>query len=192
MEDIYISEADREDLERERYALAMERIREIPNESICEKKEQAYFGHMAEFVLLADRAWNIVESGRLRQMSLEELQDFNRELYADILPEHYDTSYGNPDYAVDCLGESIGKMFSFLYAELRGMIPAAFEQNRFDMVIRAELLLEVYQVFAGEEQEQDGMSKQEALQQILYWYVSDYYEPASLERTAGMLCPDKD
>ncbi|MDE6740213.1 MAG: aminopeptidase [Lachnospiraceae bacterium] len=192
MEDIYISEADREDLERERYALAMERIREIPNESICEEKEQAYFGHMAEFVLLVDRAWNIVESGRLRQMSLEELQDFNRELYADILPEHYDTSYGNPDYAVDCLGESMGKMFSFLYAELRGMIPAAFEQNRFDMVIRAELLLEVYQAFAGEEQEQDGMSKQEALQQILHWYVSDYYEPASLERTAGMLCPDKD
>ncbi|MDE7132465.1 MAG: aminopeptidase [Lachnospiraceae bacterium] len=192
MEDIYISEADREDLERERYALAVERIREIPNESICEAKEQAYFGRMAEFVLLADRAWNIVESGRLRQMSLEELQDFNRELYADILPEHYDTSYGNPDYAVDCLGESIGKMFSFLYAELRGMIPAAFEQNRFNMVIRAELLLEVYQAFVGEEQEQDGMPKPEVLQQILYWYVSDYYEPASLERTAGMLCPDKD
>ncbi|MBD5506342.1 MAG: aminopeptidase [Lachnospiraceae bacterium] len=192
MEDIYISEADREDLERERYALAMERIREIPNESICEAKEQAYFSRVAEFVLLADRAWNIVESGRLRQMSLEELQDFNRELYADILPEHYDVSYGNPDYAVDCLGESIGKMFSFLYAELRGMIPAAFEQNRFDMVIRAELLLEVYQVFAGEALEQDGIPKTEALQQILYWYVSDYYEPASLERTAGMLCPDKD
>ena len=192
MEDIYISEADREDLERERYALAMERIREIPNESICEAKEQAYFGRMAEFVLMADRAWNIVESGRLRQMSMEELQEFNRELYADILPEHYESSYGNPDYAVDCLGESIGKMLSFLYAELRGMIPAAFEQNRFDMVIRAELLLEVYQAFTGESQEQDGMPKQEALQQILYWYVSDYYEPASLERTAGMLCPDKD
>ncbi len=192
MEDIYISEADREDLERERYALAMERIREIPNESICEAQEQAYFGRMAEFVLLADRAWNIVESGRLRQMSLEELQDFNRELYADILPEHYESSYGNPDYAVDCLGESIGKMLSFLYAELRGMIPAAFEQNRFDMVIRVELLLEVYQVFAGEAQGPDGISKQEALKQILYWYVSDYYEPSSLERTAGMLCPDKD
>ena len=30
MEDLYIAEEDRNDLERERYALAIERIREIP------------------------------------------------------------------------------------------------------------------------------------------------------------------
>lgn len=225
MEDIYISEADRNDLERERYDLAMERIREIPKESISGEQVQAYFNHMAEFVLLMDRAWDIVESGRLRRMSLEELRSFNKELYADILPDHYSNSYGNPDYAVDCLGESIGKMLSFLYAELRGMIPAAFEQNRFDMVIRAELLLEVYQAFVCEAQEADERQKrraedaaevaeaeekpgektgdrecvsrtdypqEETIRQILYWYVSDYYETAALERTAGMVCPDRD
>ena len=38
MEDIYISEADRADLERERYELALERIREIPGESILEEQ----------------------------------------------------------------------------------------------------------------------------------------------------------
>ena len=184
MEDIYISEEDKMDLEKERYTLALNRIREIPDESICEEKLQTYFKCMADFVLLMDRAWSIVESGRLRQMTLEELQAFNRELYLDILPENYDSSYGNPDYASDCLGESMGQMLSFLYTELRGMIPAAFEQNRFDMVIRMELLLEVYQAFAG--------AAQEEIQRILYWYVSDYYEPESLERVAGTLCPDKD
>ena len=184
MEDIYISETDKLDLETERYSLALSRIREIPDESICEEKLQAYFKCMADFVLLTDRAWNIVESGRLRQMTLEELQSFNRELYLDILPENYGSSYGNPDYASDCLGESIGQILSFLYAELRGMIPAAFEQNRFDMVIRMELLLEIYQVFAGEAPEE--------IQQILYWYISDYYEPESLEKVAGVLCPDRD
>lgn len=192
MEDLYIAEADREDLERERYALAMERIREIPGESICTKQQQTYFAAMADFVILADRAWDIVGSGRLRQMSMEELQAFNRELYADILPEHYDRSYGNPDYAVDCLGESMGKMCSFLYTELRGMIPAAFEQNRLDMVIRAELLLEVYQAFVSAVQEQEGLPQEETIRQILYWYVSDYYEPAALERTAQMLSPKRD
>lgn len=189
MEDLYVSETDREDLEKERYALGIERIKEISDESICEEQVQTFFYRMAEFVLLMDRTWDIVESGRLRQMSMEELQGFNRQLYEDILPENYGSSYGNPDYAVDCLGESMGKMLSFLYTELRGMIPAAFEQNRFDMVIRMELLLEVYQELAGAGQENE---KQEAVQQILYWYVSDYYEPASLERTAGLLCPDKD
>ena len=184
MEDLYISETDKNDLETERYDLALERIREIPSESICEEQVQTYFRNMAEFIMLMDRARNIVESGELRRMTLEELQNFNGELYADILPEHYGRSYGNPDFAVDCLGESIGQMLSFLYTELRGMIPAVFEQNRFGMVIRMELLLEVYQAFVGAEQE--------TVQQILYWYVSDYYEPESLERTAGLLCPDRD
>ena len=205
MEDIYISDTDRKDLETERYALAIERIRQIPDESICEEQIQTYFRVMAEFVLFADKAWNIVESGSLRRMTLEELQSLNRELYEDILPENYGRSYGNPDYAVDYLGESMGQMLSFLYAELRGMIPAAFEQNRFDMVIRMELLLEVYQAFVGAKQEgaeskgstgqpatETGTVAPETLRQILYWYVSDYYEPESLERTAGLLSPDRD
>lgn len=216
MEDIYISETDKNDLEMERYELALERISQIPGESICEKSIQAYFQSMAEFVLLMDKAWGVVESGALRRMTLEELQVFNRELYADILPENYESSYGNPDYAVNCLGESMGQMLSFLYAELRGMIPAAFEQNRFDMVIRMELLLEVYQTFvsvlqengedtdadregkgqqniAGKQFEREAANvKPETIQQILYWYVSDYYEPEALERTAGLVCPDRD
>ena len=105
MEDIYISEADRADLERERYELALERIREIPGESILEEQAQTYFHQMAGFVLLMDQVRDIVESGSLRRMTLEELQKLNRELYEDILPEHYGKSYGNPDYAVRCLGE---------------------------------------------------------------------------------------
>ena len=215
MEDIYISEEDKTDLEKERYSLALNRIREIPNESICEEELQIYFKCMADFVLLMDRAWNIAESGRLRQMTLEELQSFNRELYLDILPENYGSSYANPDYASDCLGKSMGQMLSFLYTELRGMIPAAFEQNRFDMVIRMELLLEVYQAFVGAvrdgaeganatggQESADGAAKKSAtgagvaapeiIQQVLYWYVSDYYEPESLEKIAGVLCPDQD
>ena len=201
MEDLYISETDKNELEKERYELALERITQISDESICEKEIRAFFQGMAGFVLLMDRTWGIVESGKLRRMVLEELQAFNRELYVDILPENYEKSYGNPDYAVRCLGESIGKMLSFLYTELRGMIPAAFEQNRFDMVIRMELLLEVYQAFVCAEQETNGAGQSETgedgvspetIQEILYWYVSDYYEPEALERTAGLLCSDRD
>ena len=211
MEDIYISEVDKKDLEVERYELAIDRIRQIPDESICEGQIQIYFRKMARFVFLMDRAWNIVEDGTLRRMTLEELQGFNTELYEDILPENYENSYGNPDYAVDCLGESMGQMLSFLYTELRGMIPAVFEQNRFNMVIRMELLLEVYQAFTsavqeGEEAPNMGQPDIDAgqpakgadtvapgtIRQIIYWYVSDYYEPESLERTAGLLCPERD
>ena len=184
MEDIYISETDREDLEKERYALAIGRIGGIAGESGCPAEVQRYFVRMAELVQLADRTWKIVEDGSLRRMSLPELQRLNRELYEDILPEHYGQSYANPDYAVDRLGESIGRQLSFLCAELRGIIPAVFEQNRFDMVIRMELLLEVYQAFVS--------GTPEEIPQMFYWYVSDYYEPEAQERTAQMVCPERD
>lgn len=205
MEDIYMDEREQEELFGERYALALERIREIPQEKVCAEAFQKYFCNMAEFVALMNKTWNVVESGELLKMSLAGLQMQNEELYRDILPQNYDKSYANPDYAVDCLGESIGPMLCFLYAELRGMIPAAFELNRFDMVIRMELLLEIYQAFvcaAQEGMEQtDGESageiercflpEKETVRQILYWYVSDYYEPETVRHTASLLCPDR-
>ena len=212
MEDLSIAEEDKNDLVRERYALAIERIGEIPEESICTGRLQDYFEEMAAFVLLMDQAWEMVESGRLRQMTLEELQVFNRKLYEDILPEHYQRSYANPDYAADCLGEPIGQMFSFVSAELRGMIAAAFEQDKMAMVIRMELLLEVYQACVCAVQEQtENARRQEgnktcrrdsadmqiwpdaaAVQQILYWYVSDYFEPETYGKVAKLVCSQQD
>lgn len=190
------SEEDKNALELERYQLAKERIREMPEENICPERVQRYFRKMAEFTMLVEDAWDAVESGELRRMDLEQLQAMNRKLYEDILPQNYEESYGNPGYAADCLGESTGKMASFVYSELRGMIPAAFEQSRFDMVIRMELLLEFYQAFVCAAQEEDGKEesfpKEEELRQILYWYVSDYYEPECYERTAQLVDADKD
>lgn len=180
-----------EELIAERYGLALARIEEIPDESICGETYRDYFMQTAKFVLLMDRTFKLVESGALRQMGMEELREHNRTLYEDILPPHYGESYANPDYATNRLGESIGKCLSFLYAELRGMIPAAYEQNLTSMTIRAELLLEVYQLFvcaAGEQREPDA----EELRQILYWYVSDYYEAEFEEKSMVLLDADRD
>lgn len=180
-----------EELIGERYGLAFARIGEIPDESICDKTYQDYFTRMARFVMMMDQALMLAESGKLFQMTMEELKEHNYTLYEDILPEHYGESYANPDYAADRLGESIGRMLSFLYAELRSMIPSAYEKNRTAMTIRMELLLEVYQSFvcaAQEEQKPDA----EELRQILYWYVSDYYEAEFEEKTESLLNTDRD
>ncbi len=192
MEDIYMNETDKKDLEEERYILALQRIKELPDASVCDEAVREYFRQMSEFVMLMDRTWETIESGGLRQMNLKQLQEMNRELYADILPSNYGSSYANPDYAVDCLDESIGRILSFVYSELRGMIPAAFEQNRFDMVIRMELLLEIYQAFACMEQDDGKENVEETLRQTIYWYVSDYYEPETYERTAQLVDADRD
>ena len=89
-----------------------------------------YFNRMAEFVLLTVDAYRYVETGRLYLAPLEELRERNYRLYEDILPENYDKSYGNPAYSVSRLGEDYGRLFSFLCAELRSMIPLAHEKTR--------------------------------------------------------------
>ncbi len=180
-----------EELIAERYELALARIKEIPDESICGENYRDYFMQMADFVLMMDQTYALVEDGALRQMGMEELREHNQSLYADILPAYYGESYANPDYAIERLGESIGKCLSFLYTELRAMIPAAYETNLVSMTVRAELLLEVYQLFvcaAEEEMEPDA----EELRQILYWYVSDYYEAEFEEKSMALLDADRD
>ena len=190
-----ITETQMKELEKERFELAMERIAQIPEDALCEKKYQDYFAKMAEFVLLMKKTWDFVSDGELYRASLEELREKNKELYEDILPEHYERSYANPDYAVSCFGEPMGKMLSFICAELRGMIPAAYEQSMSGMVIRMELLLEVYQAFCCAAQEADGQTSEtpdEEIRQILYWYVSDYYETEYYEMMAELLLPQRD
>ena len=89
-------------------------------------------------------------------------KNLNHELYEDILPENYKTSYGNPVYACEKLGE-YGKDFTFLYAELRGAVVYAHEKRMWDMTVLLELFLEVYGAFSQEElpteEELEGNSK---------------------------------
>lgn len=187
MEDLYIEEQDRKDLEQERYGLALERIREMGQEEECDPVYRAYFQKQAAFAMLMEETYQSVRSGEIRKLGLEELQERNRRIYEDILPENYGTSYANPDYAQECFGKEMGQLLSALSAELRGMIPAAYEENLFDLIIRMELLLEVYQAFLCAAQEKPGTPDAEEIRQILYWYFSDYYEPECTERTAQLV-----
>ena len=47
-----------------------------------------------------------------KKLSLPQLQERNHRLYEDILPEHYEESFANPDYAVKELGEGYGQILS--------------------------------------------------------------------------------
>ncbi len=198
--------AEREELEMERFGLACDRIAQIPSEKECGIC-QPYFDKMAAFVLLMKDTWDFVKSGTVREASLSELQKRNREIYEDILPENYGKSYANPSYAAECFGKPMGQLLSFVCAELRGMIAAAYELSVHGMVIRMELLLEIYQAFLnaardaeeGEKTETSGadngnlaLPPVEEIRKIAYWYVSDYYETESFAKVEEMLCPERD
>ena len=138
---------DKSELVMERYELIVERVREIPQEHTVPEKMQDYFSKMASFILMTDQVLKMEEAGELEHRDLEECRKLNHQLYEDILPEHYEQSYGNPKYAVEQLGEEFGQVLSFLYAELRALIPYAFEGRRYEFTILCELFVEIYNSF---------------------------------------------
>ncbi|MBQ7371720.1 MAG: leucyl aminopeptidase, partial [Blautia sp.] len=129
---------------QERFDLAKERVREIMEEKDVAKPYREFFNHTAAFLCLV-----LEECEDIKGRSLEELQTLNHKLYEDILPENYASSYGNPTYAAEALGE-YGPLFTFLYAELRGIIVYVYEKKWWDVVVSLELFLEVYAAFRDE------------------------------------------
>ncbi len=171
----------------ERFVLVMERIAEIETEKAAEEPYADYFQTVSHFILLNKEVLEQEESGALEKRSLAECKEWNKKLYGDILPEHYGKSYANPAYAVEVLGEEFGGILSFLYAEIRAMIPYAFEGRKYNITILAELFCEVYGCFT----DADGVSKK-SVEQAIYWFFHDYSEIFTEESVQGMVDPELD
>ncbi len=156
---------------QERFPLVMGRLGQIGEEETVQQPYRAYFAQAAALLLRLAELEEEISSGEWEKKSLEELRQENKLLYQEVLPEHYATSYGNPEYAGRELGEAFGKLLSMLYADLRSLIPYAFEGRVYDLTIFSELLVEVYNAFEGEE-----LPEVQKIQQILYWFYHDYGE----------------
>lgn len=154
----------------ERYDLALGRIKEISVSRVIENEAaNDYFNKIAEFILKMAELKKRVDNNEFEAYSLEALQENNRELYEDVLADNYDKSYANPEYACEQLGKDYGRLLSFLYVEIRGMIPLIYEKRVVEMTVLMELFIEIYCIF-----EDDAMPQYKTLQQAVYWYVSDY------------------
>lgn len=157
----------------ERYRLVTERIRQIPQEEILRGELKDYFDTVSAFLLLLDDTRAFIEKGGLEEAPLEQLQQRNRALYEDVLPENYGTSYANPAYAVGKLGE-YGQLLGILYTQLRDAIGCIYEKRLEEVVIRLELFTEIYAAFVYEEKENGGLPAVENIRKTLYWFFSDY------------------
>lgn len=174
----------------ERYELAIQRIREIEKEELFKGAMADYFGDVARFLMNIDAYYEVVRCGEIDRASLEELQEWNSRLYADILPEKYEESFTNPAYAVSRLGDTYGPYLAVLAAEMRSTIVLAASLKLEEMLIRMELFVEVYGACACEWQESGKLPAYETLQQILYWYVSDYSDITEEEKIRTMVMPE--
>lgn len=175
----------------ERYELVKERLQDMLTEQAVSEKYTEYFHQMAEFGLLVMQNFEQVQEGWLDKASLQELRAANQALYEDILEENYETSYANPAYACAGFGLEMGRQLSFMYTELRSMIAYAYEGMQEELVIRLELLVEVYGVFTCAAEEDREVEEKE-LQEVLYWFVSDYSEPAAEWRVSTLVDPEND
>ena len=178
---------ERNEFLAERYELAIQRIREIEKENLGERVMTAYFSGVARFLITIDEYWEFVKSSRIKRAALEELENWNSRLYDEILPENYETSFANPAYAVEKLGDVYGTYFAVLAAEMRSTIILAAQQRMEELLIRMELFVEVYGTWSCEWQESGQMPAFEILQQILYWYVSDYSDISEEAKIKSMV-----
>lgn len=163
----------------ERYDLAKERISEIPGEELVPMPYREFFTEEAQFLI---KTISVMDQD-IAQRSLTELKEQNYDLYRDILPENYDTCYGNPSYAEQVFGE-YGKDISFLYAELHGTIAYSFEKKIWDMTVALELFLEVYSAFS-----QGELPAEREIKEILTSYVNDYCQDMVEQRVRESVDP---
>lgn len=185
-----------EDMIFERWLLATTRLMEIKAEQrdgstlkLCDNFAD-YFTKMADFMLMIGDTWEAISQGGLDKANEKQLAEHNRMLYSDILPENYDRSYANPDTAVDKLGTTFGPILSSLYYELRSCIGFAFAQDQEELVIRAELLLEIYGIFTDAQSELAKLPAYEGVREALYWFMSDYSDVATEKRIKEMVDPE--
>lgn len=170
----------------ERYELAAERVRGIKwetNGGGCVVPEQMrdYFAKVSSYLLQMMDTYEAVDTGSFYELSLEELQQRNRELYQDILPENYDTSYANPAYAAEKLGNEFGRYLCALYGELREILVYVFEKRLFFLVTGLELFIEIYDLM------EDENCEPHEVRNAIYYYVSDYADMTIADRTEMML-----
>lgn len=161
---------------RERYELALERIKMIREEHTVSAELQDYFIQAANVVEAATEYLDF----DYRQYSMEELAAGNQRLYGELQAEAYEKSYANPQYAEKQLGDN-GKVLSFLYTELLSLHRYARESRCSELTIHMELLIEIYNLY----EDQDAFDIRE-VQKAIYYFYYDYCDVLVPDRTQEM------
>ena len=181
----------------ERYELAMGRVKEILQEQTVPADFVSYFHDTARFLLLCDDVKKRLETGAY-DTDPEQMRKDNYALYQDILPEHYGESFANPAYACRKLGEEMGKLLCFLYAQERGLIAYIFEGKLEEAAAHVELFVQVYGILSADAAESRasgefhgyGKKTKASVKDALYWFESDYADVIAAHRIREGIDPD--
>lgn len=198
----------------ERYSLIVERIKGIVDEESVKEPFLSFFRKEAEFIRLLDEVRNLTDNGKLRSLELGDLKELNKKLYEDILADNYDKCFGNPVYLTNLFSEySFAREYKdvllLLYAEIRGLIPYAFENDLEVLTSFFEFFVEVYNLFTyaqydfmetykEDEDKNEGITKAiglpstEELMDSVYSFENDVCELLVKERVESQVDPKCD
>ncbi|MBQ7562843.1 MAG: aminopeptidase [Lachnospiraceae bacterium] len=183
-------------MDKERYELSTERIREICGEKQLEEPYYSYFSAVADFLLCVTSVYEGLENFELCKPNSLDLKAVNSELFRDIIGENYEKSYANPEFtlkiAIDngC-NQKLWQMLCFLYTELRGLIPYAFEGDLETLVRYLELFIEVYCSFCYSLTSGEAVLEKEVFEAI-YWFERDNLDYFLKKRLVDKLDPGRD
>lgn len=140
----------------ERTELVTSRIKEMLNEETVDEKYVPFFKKMAEKMLTIEEYYELHATGKIRELSLSELEKWNERLFADKREKNYETCYGNPEYAVKEFGD-MGQIFAHLYYEIDTLRDAVVNDFREEITIFEELVVEIYNRFEDDDADIDGI-----------------------------------
>lgn len=181
-----------DELLQERFTLAKERVAELEREEISNAAFSKYFMREAAWVSHLFKTYELVESGKLYEMSLEELQGLNEAHYGELRGKNYETSYANPAYAADCLGDVFGAFLSAVHTQMRQGISLVYTGVTEEFVALAELFLEIAGAFSCAWEDDNRLPDYEEIRQVYYWYMSDYADVRSDRQVYEMVTPQND
>lgn len=170
----YQFESDPERIEylMERQQLATGRLKEIADGPECDSKYADYFSKCAYYI----QQLSLLSQGEQQVFGCNNKKELNEIIHQELLQDNYKESYLNPDYAVKALGESLGQLLSAIYAELRAAQNYAFRLDTEQVLIRAELLLEIYGMFVSAKEEGITEPKAEQVRDAFSTFAFDYLE----------------
>ncbi|MCR5251719.1 MAG: aminopeptidase [Lachnospiraceae bacterium] len=176
----------------ERMELACERLIERKEE--LETKNTVLPGDWQDFFVTQVRLLLLLKEVRdgADKAPVEKLREWNRELYADILPENYERSWCNPTRAVEAFGGELGRLLCSVAAEMRSAIRYAFEGEDEALLIRMELLLQLFYMTEQGFAEDKAAPEYAVYKEDWYSFVSDYFETEYERRAAQLVDPERD
>lgn len=175
----------------ERFELITERLHHLDTDAEVPSEYVVYFQEIFGFVKKILETYEFVKNGEIYDASIDTLSEKNKALFEDIFPGNYEESYFNPEYSVKRFGKEMGQFLSFLAAEMRSLIGFAYEQDLESIVIRLELLLEVYTSFVTAKEENATVDVS-LLKDNAYWFLSDYAKREGREVILNQIDPSRE